>query len=218
MSSVTARPDLERKRAPLQPRAVETFERILSASAALLGEVGIERISTNLVCQRAGISPPALYQYFPNKYAILHELSLRLMAQQNHLLRPWAVPDTFRLSEADLAKSMVELLMQMHALTETSPAGVWVTRALRAVPALQGVRHSSHEAVTDLVLEPFMQVHPKADRARARLTLRLGFDVLYAAHELLFDEPELDARAVAATMSEMVAAQVCRLTAGGKTR
>ncbi|MBV8605220.1 MAG: TetR/AcrR family transcriptional regulator [Pelomonas sp.] len=216
MSQAIVRPDLERKRAPLQPRAVETFERILSASAQLLGEVGIERISTNLVCQRAGISPPALYQYFPNKYAILHELSLRLMAQQNHLLRPWAVPDTFRQSEAAFAAGIAALLLQMHALTEQSPAGVWVTRALRAVPVLQSVRHSSHEAVTDLVLEPFMQVHPKVDRDRARLTLRLSFDVLYAAHELLFDEPELDAGAVAATMSEMVAAQIRRLTATGR--
>lgn len=208
-----ATPDLQRKRAPLQPRAVETFERILSACAELLGEIGIERLSTNLVCQRAGISPPALYQYFPNKYAILHELSLRLMAQQNHLLRPFAVRETFQLSEPDFARWVAQLLTQMHELTEKAPAGIWVTRALRAVPALQPVRLQSNEAVTDLLLEPLIAAHPMVDRPRARLTLRLMFDSLYAAHEVLFDDPKLEVAAVAETMGEMVAGEVMRLIA-----
>ena len=211
-------PDLQRKRAPLQPRAVETFERILSACADLLGEVGIERLSTNLVCQRAGISPPALYQYFPNKYAILHELSLRLMAQQNHLLRPWAVPETFRLPEAEFATGIAQLLTQMHELTEAAPAGVWVTRALRAVPALQPVRLQSNEVVTDLMLEPLLVAHPGVDRARARLTLRLVFDSLYAAHEVLFDDATLEVSAVAATMGEMAAGQVMRVIMASTTK
>ncbi len=211
-----AAPDLQRKRAPLQPRAVETFERILSACAELLGEIGIERLSTNLVCQRAGISPPALYQYFPNKYAILHELSLRLMAQQNHLLRPFAVAETFSLGEAEFACGVAQLLTQMHELTEKAPAGIWVTRALRAVPALQPVRLQSSDAVTDLLLEPLMAAHPKVDRARARLSLRLMFDSLYAAHEVLFDDPKLDVAAVADTMGEMVAGEVMRLIASAK--
>jgi AcrR family transcriptional regulator len=210
-TSVPNLPDLQRKRAPLQPRAVETFERILSACAELLAEVGIERLSTNLVCQRAGISPPALYQYFPNKYAILHELSLRLMSQQNHLLRPWAVPETFRLPEAEFAAGVARLLTQMHELTEHAPAGMWVTRALRAVPALQPVRLQSNEAVTDLMLEPLMQAHPDVDRVRARLTVRLVFDSLYTAHEVLFDDPQLEVAAVADTMGEMAAGQVKRL-------
>ena len=91
------------------------------------------------------------------------------------------------------------------------PAGVWVTRALRAVPSLQSVRNLSHDQVTDMLLLPFMSAHPSADPARAKLTIRLAIDALYAAQELLFDDPSLDAEAVASTMSEMVAAQLCRL-------
>ncbi|MDP0941271.1 TetR/AcrR family transcriptional regulator, partial [Klebsiella quasipneumoniae] len=87
------------KKAPTQSRAVETYERILATAAELLGEVGIERLSTNLVCRRLGLSPPALYQYFPNKYAILHELGQRLMQRQNELLGPWATPATMSLPE-----------------------------------------------------------------------------------------------------------------------
>jgi AcrR family transcriptional regulator len=31
----------------------------------------VERISTNLAAARAGVSPPTLYHYFPDKYALL---------------------------------------------------------------------------------------------------------------------------------------------------
>lgn len=210
-----ARPDLEPKRAPLQPRAVETYERILAACAELLGEVGIERLSTNLVCQRAGISPPALYQYFPNKYAILHELSLRLMRQQNELLAPWAVRETMALPPAEFALSMAALFVRLQTLTAQMPAGIWVTRAQRAVPALQSQRLRSRDLMTDLVLAPFLEVHPAVDPAQARLTLRLAIDALYSAHELLFDEPSLDPQAVAQTMAEMVAGQLERLVVSG---
>jgi len=208
-----SQPNLAPKRAPLQPRAVETYESILSACAELLGEVGIERLSTNLVCQRAGISPPALYQYFPNKYAILHELSQRLMQQQTRLLKPWAVPATMSLPEAEFACSVATVFLQMQALTAEMPAGVWVTRALRAVPSLQAQRLRARAFLTDLFFQAFMAAHPEASLEQTRLTLRLATDALYAAQELLFDDPGLDPRAVAETMAQMVAAQLMRLRA-----
>lgn len=204
-------PELALKKAPIQPRAIETYERILAACAELLGEVGIERLSTNLVCQRVGISPPALYQYFPNKYALLHELGMRLMLVQNALLEPWATPATMALPEKRFAASVADIFLQTVALTREVPAGVWVTRALRAVPSLQHVRNRSHDQVTELLLGAFMGAHPAADLLRARLSIRLSIDALYAAQELLFDDPQQDAQAVAQTMAEMVAGQLMRL-------
>ena len=44
---------------PRQGRAVATRERLLDVAGQLLGEVGVERISTNLICARAGMTPPA---------------------------------------------------------------------------------------------------------------------------------------------------------------
>lgn len=206
-----ALPELAPKKAPTQPRAVETYERILSTCAELLAEVGIERLSTNLVCRRAGITPPALYQYFPNKYAILHELGRRLMGTQNELLAPWAQPQTMKLPQARFAASVARVFLDTLHLTEDITGGVWVMRALRAVPSLQDVRLASHEAVTDLVLEAFLSAHAEVDRSRARLTIRLAIDALYAAQELLVDDPQQDPEAVAQIMAEMVAAQFVRL-------
>src|SRR4051812_2665951 len=72
-------PQLTAKKQPAQQRGTDTVERILEVAARTLADVGIERLSTNLICECAGLTPPALYRYFPNKYAVLGELGQRLM-------------------------------------------------------------------------------------------------------------------------------------------
>ncbi len=204
-------PALARKAQPLQQRAHDTCESILAVATQLLADVGVERLSTNLVCERAGISPPALYRYFPNKYAILHELGLRLMQTQNELLQLWATPAVMRQSPKRFAQSLLQLFLGTVELTRELPAGVWITRALRAVPALHHVRTESHNHVTAVLQAAFMTAHPHADAAEVRLVIRLAVEAMYAAHELLFDEPEFDAQAVGTVMSAMVACEFARV-------
>ena len=204
-------PSLAPKRAPSQARAVETYERILSVCADLLGEVGIERVSTNLICQRAGITPPGLYQYFPNKYAILHELGLRLLRHQRLLLLPWARPATLALPEDELTQSVARLFLSMLEVTRLMPAGVWVTRAMRAVPSLQATRLHAHAQTTELLLQALREAYPGIDEDMARLTLRLALDAMHAAYELSCDDASIDTDALARTVSAMVVGQVLKL-------
>jgi AcrR family transcriptional regulator len=59
-------------------------EAILEATARVLVERGYAGTSTNLVAERAGVSVGSLYQYFPNKDALvtaLHERHMRRMDQ-----------------------------------------------------------------------------------------------------------------------------------------
>jgi AcrR family transcriptional regulator len=62
-----------RKR-PLQDRSRTTVEAILDATAHVLVQDGYDRTSTNRVAERAGVSIGSLYQYFPNKEALVGEL------------------------------------------------------------------------------------------------------------------------------------------------
>ena len=86
---IQVKPNTAKRTAPNQKRSQQTLDRILVAAADLLEEIGFERLSTNLICKRAGLTPPALYRYFPNKYAVLKELGERLMIRQNELLEEW---------------------------------------------------------------------------------------------------------------------------------
>ena len=59
------------RRAPQQQRSKQLVERIVAAGRSLLVAEGYDAFSTNRVAATAGISPGSLYQYFPDKAAIL---------------------------------------------------------------------------------------------------------------------------------------------------
>jgi len=59
------------RKEPRQARSREMVERIVAAGRSVLVEHGYDAFSTNRVATTAGISPGSLYQYFPDKAAIL---------------------------------------------------------------------------------------------------------------------------------------------------
>ncbi|AGL18151.1 TetR/AcrR family transcriptional regulator [Actinoplanes sp. N902-109] len=65
---------LQPRRTPRQVRAELTRERILTAAAHVFAEHGYAAGTTNRIAERARISIGSLYQYFPNKDAILAAL------------------------------------------------------------------------------------------------------------------------------------------------
>ena len=62
------------RKTPVQARAVETRARILDAARTVYAEHGYAAGTTNRIADEAGMSVGSLYQYFPNKDAILVEL------------------------------------------------------------------------------------------------------------------------------------------------
>lgn len=63
-------PDNQR-RSPRQARSRATCEAIVEAAAQIVERQGPEALTTNAVAERAGVSIGTLYQYFPDKQAIL---------------------------------------------------------------------------------------------------------------------------------------------------
>jgi AcrR family transcriptional regulator len=172
--------------APRQERAMQTYERLLDVAGELLGEVGVERISTNLICARAGMTPPALYRYFKDKYAVLEALGERLMARQNAVLFAWL--DTYAPLGVMALEAATEELMQATAeVTEAQPGAVWILRALRAVPQLAHVRVNSHRLVTDRMCEAYTPIFPDMPREvlwrRIRISIEFGFAIDEMVHE-----------------------------------
>ncbi|NLU73397.1 TetR/AcrR family transcriptional regulator [Streptomyces sp. HNM0575] len=73
---------LEPRKQPRQIRAELTRERILTAAAHVFAEFGYAAGTTNRIAERARVSIGSLYQYFPNKDAVLAELLTRHLAPQ----------------------------------------------------------------------------------------------------------------------------------------
>lgn len=59
------------RKSPVQARSTTSVNAILEATVQVLLEVGKERLTTTRVAHRAGVSVGTLYQYFPNKSALL---------------------------------------------------------------------------------------------------------------------------------------------------
>ena len=69
-------PGLLRRR-PVQERSAARVQRMLDAAAALLDEVGYDATTTSLIATRAGVSVGSLYQFFPDRRAVLQALAVR---------------------------------------------------------------------------------------------------------------------------------------------
>jgi AcrR family transcriptional regulator len=175
---------------PKQTRAVETRERLLDVAGELLGEVGVEGMSTNLICARAGMTPPALYRYFRNKHAVLETLGQRLMDRQNEVLLGWLERHAADGVEA-LTAHLEDLQRETARVTAESPGGVWIERALRASPKLAHVRIASHRFVTDRIVDVFAPLVPDAPRELLWRRVRLAVEYGYATDEMVNEEDRI---------------------------
>jgi AcrR family transcriptional regulator len=200
------RVSLEAKLKPQQRRARSTYDAILEAAGELLAEVGVERLSTNLVCKRAGLTPPALYRYFPNKYALLKELGARLMAVQDEAVFAWQERRSEKAGSVEEEAERLRVIeREVNAITQRFPGGGWVMRALRAVPTLSTVRIKSREEVAERDFEVLAKRFPDADKKVLRIAATLAVEVMYTATELVINQPELDADIITEEISYMTA-------------
>lgn len=72
---------LEPRKSPVQARSAASVEALLDATIQVLLNVGKERLTTTKVALRAGVSVGTLYQYFPNKSALLQASLKRHLAE-----------------------------------------------------------------------------------------------------------------------------------------
>lgn len=105
------------RKKPRQDRSRATVDAILEAAAQVLVEVGYDRTSTNRVARRAGVSIGSLYQYFPNKEALVGELVDRYSAEMTGLV----VEELQRLADAPPPQAARALVTRMVDAKQARP-------------------------------------------------------------------------------------------------
>jgi AcrR family transcriptional regulator len=81
------RAQISSRKQPKQARSTELVAAILDAAVQVLAREGAQRFTTARVAEKAGVSVGSLYQYFPNKAAILFRLQSDEWRQTTDLLR-----------------------------------------------------------------------------------------------------------------------------------
>jgi AcrR family transcriptional regulator len=77
MTSAPSRPPLTPRKRPSQRRSEATVDAILEAAVRILAAGGPGAASARRIAEVAGVSVGSLYQYFPNREAVLAELVRR---------------------------------------------------------------------------------------------------------------------------------------------
>ena len=79
-------PRISSRKQPKQARSTQLVSDILTAAAQVLARDGVHRFTTARVAEKAGVSVGSLYQYFPNKEAILFRLQFDEWQQTTGLI------------------------------------------------------------------------------------------------------------------------------------
>jgi AcrR family transcriptional regulator len=107
--------DTNPRKEPRQARSRATVDAILTATAQVLVEEGYDKATTNAIARRAGVSIGSLYQYFPNKEALVTALCERHMHETMHLLMgEMEALQTAPLPEA--IRRLIKVLLRIHAV------------------------------------------------------------------------------------------------------
>jgi AcrR family transcriptional regulator len=145
-------PRISSRKQPQQARSADLVAAILEAAVQVLAKEGAARFTTARVAEKAGVSVGSVYQYFPNKAAILFRLQSDEWRQTTDMLR--AILE-------DAGKPPFERLrILVHAFvrSECEEAGMRVALndaapLYRDAPEAQAVRVAGSDIVRDFMRE-----------------------------------------------------------------
>jgi AcrR family transcriptional regulator len=103
-----------RKR-PRQDRSRATVDSILAATARVLVKRGFDGLTTNAVADAAGVSIGSLYQYFPNKEALVAALIEQHVEQMNAAILS-ELTRVAQLPMVEAVRAVIELTIRAHSI------------------------------------------------------------------------------------------------------
>jgi len=151
------------RKIPTQARAKERFERILAAARALIEESGSEHMKMSDVAASAGVPIGSVYQYFPDKSAIITTLAQRIMDQVSQGLTQ-AMQDVGSLEEAE--RALMSTLADYYHLFLAEPVARDIWFGMQADKALHELDMEDSRANGDIVYQKLKKLIPRKDWKR----------------------------------------------------
>ncbi len=153
MAPDSAAPDLQIRHRPVQARGQVRFDAILTAARDLLAEGGLEGFTIDDVAMRAGIPVGSVYQFFPNKFAIVAELdAIDTAALIDDLA---ASAERFTLGDWQSETNDLIDLVAAHWVDDPTRRAVWL--AMRSTAATRSLA-AEHSRTLVTTLLPMIQL------------------------------------------------------------
>ncbi|BEM33054.1 TetR family transcriptional regulator [Serratia marcescens] len=196
------------RKQPQQARSAELVSAILTAAIQVLAQEGAARFTTARVAERAGVSVGSLYQYFPNKAAILFRLQSEEWRQTTDMLSRILVNrektpfERLRLLVQAFIRSECEEAQMRVALNDAAPL-------YRDAPEALAVKATGKDVVQVFMREALPDVPPVARRLAGDLIV----GTLGAAGKQFSETPRTDTEiaSYADAMADMFCAYLADL-------
>jgi AcrR family transcriptional regulator len=201
------RAQISSRKQPKQARSTDLVAAVLDAAVQVLAKEGAQRFTTARVAEKAGVSVGSLYQYFPNKAAILFRLQSDEWRQTTELLR--GILEDARRPPLERLRTLVHAFIRSEceeaavrvALDDAAPlyrdapeaqeARMWGTRTIQAFmrEALPKASEATRASAGDLITTTLSQVgkqlfgipsYPRGDRSLRRRNGRYVLLLPYA--------------------------------------
>lgn len=148
-------------RVPRQQRSRDRVESILEAARVLIGENGSAGLKIQDIAKQAGVTAGSMYQYFPNKAAILQSLAKQYFEQFHVLLQ-----DTLAEKPKDLEtgiEAMHSLFDKFFEVNRKDPVlrDIWLS--ISADKTLRDIDLESSERNATLLFESLKHLFPEKD-------------------------------------------------------
>ena len=193
------------RKVPAQARSRATVDAIIQAATYILTEAGWEGLTTNAIAERAGVNIGSLYQFFPNKEAVVAEVQRRHAVETRADLRLVLK----RLSEQDSLRGVLSLIVEMVINEHRIAPAVHKAISDELPPTLRSMREDTELLRTQFTaaLMPFMTNVPDPKLA----TYIVGITTHAIIHTVTAERPELlDSPVLAAELTTLLENYLCR--------
>lgn len=161
---------LQPRKTPQQERSILRLEAILEATVALILEKGVQETTMSEIAQRAGISIGSLYQFFPQKVALIRALHDRFSGQLEGFIRRIFV-GVKTLDEA--SDRAADSLIELHAMFREQRIYMALWQAIVTDRDLSQLSSDFHEQIIANFYRDLEHIIPQSDFERFRINLRL---------------------------------------------
>ena len=189
------------RKAPTQQRARATVDAIVEATARILVKDGYDGVSTNRVAAEAGVSIGSLYQYFPNREALVGEV----VDRHSHALTDMVLDRIAALHEAAPEVVVPELVRAVHHAKRKDHRLAKVIR--EQIPRVGRMRRYEDQLsrITEVVAAYLEGVKERLRVSEPQLAAFLAVHLVDAlTHEAATRRSELPEERVAEEITEIV--------------
>lgn len=207
----TAAGAFQLRRLPKQERSRERVDEILNVAIRLIGEKGIDAVTMKEVAQLSGGPIASVYQYFPNKSAIIATLYERYNRSVGELITE-ALADIH--SVAQLHRAVDQMLQRYSRMMRSNPALLDLVNAVHADKKLQNMDIEQTDRLVGEFFEATAHLFPEGGRLQYRRTLFLLVQLASSTVRMCFAMDAGEGEALIQEFANIVHLQIDRIASG----